>query len=84
MAEKGRVELGSSASAWVEQALDTVPLHEAPLTSEVALTTAQVDVPHRDPADRMLLATAMVFNLELVTADRRLIDQTEVPVLAGR
>jgi PIN domain nuclease of toxin-antitoxin system len=84
LAEKGRLDLGPSSREWVENALEAVPLHEAPVTSEVALATAGIELHHRDPADRFLLATAKVFDLTLVTADRRLLDQTAVPVLANR
>jgi len=68
----------------VEQALATVPVREAPLTLEVALTTPGIRLAHRDPADRFLVATAVVFDLTLVTADRRLLEQSQAPVLANR
>lgn len=84
LAEKGRLDLGASPRGWVETALEAVPLHEAPVTSDVALATAGIELPHRDPADRLLLATAKVFGLTLVTADRRLLGQTVVPILANR
>lgn len=84
LAEKGRLDLEPSAREWVESALGTVALRQAPMTEEVALATCEVELPHRDPADRMLLATARVFDLTLVTADRRLIEHGGVPVLRGR
>ena len=54
------------------------------MTAEVALATAEIKLPLRDPADRFLMATAKVLDLALVTADRRLLDETAVPVLANR
>jgi PIN domain nuclease of toxin-antitoxin system len=41
-----------------------------PVTAEHAWATQQVELPHRDPFDRMLVAQAMVESLALVTADR--------------
>jgi PIN domain nuclease of toxin-antitoxin system len=70
--ERGRVRLDEGPRAWVEEALIRVPLHEASLTREVALVSTEVDLPHRDPADRFLAATALVHGLTLVTVDERL------------
>jgi PIN domain nuclease of toxin-antitoxin system len=61
VSEKGRVELEPDAEKWVHAALARVPLSEAPLTQEVALATARVSLPHRDPADRFLAATARAY-----------------------
>ena len=70
--EKGHVVLREDIASWVVKALTTVPLHEAPITHEVSLETRNIRLPHRDPADRFLAATAKVFELTLVTADERL------------
>jgi PIN domain nuclease of toxin-antitoxin system len=53
--------------------LDTLKLNEAPFTIDVALEVPAVNLPHADPADHFLVATAKVFVLTLVTADERLI-----------
>jgi PIN domain nuclease of toxin-antitoxin system len=84
LVDRGRVRLASSPGEWVEEALGRVPLHEAPVTNEVALETRNVRLSHRDPADRFLVATARVFDLRLATADERLIDLKDVPTLANR
>jgi PIN domain nuclease of toxin-antitoxin system len=84
LSEKGRLELAGEARAWIEKALRAAPLKEAPLTAAVALESAAVKLPHRDPADRFLVATARAFDLTLATADRRLIDARQSPVLANR
>lgn len=61
-----------------------VPLKEAPLTHEVALQTHGIQLPHRDPGDAFLLATARVYDLTLVTSDERLIRAKEFSVLVNR
>ena len=71
-------------AAWIERALTAAPVEHAPVTMEVAIATAAVKLAHRDPADRLLVATARVFDLTLVTADRQLIDSQDVPILAAR
>jgi PIN domain nuclease of toxin-antitoxin system len=55
-----------------------------PITYQVAQETARVQLPHRDPADRFLVATARVFGLTLVTADEQLLKARQSPVLANR
>jgi PIN domain nuclease of toxin-antitoxin system len=61
-----------------------VPMTAAPITVEVALATASIKLPHRDPADRILAATARVYGLTLVTADDLLLRARQVPMLANR
>lgn len=82
--ERGRVRSAAGAGPTVERWLAAIPAREAPLTHEVALTSAQVDAVHRDPADRLLAATALVFDLTLVTADLHLIRSRRIPTLANR
>ncbi len=84
LVERGRVVLDRGVGAWVGKAMQAVPLHEAVLTHEVALESRRVDLPHRDPADRFLAATARVFDLTLITADERLIGAPGLSVLANR
>jgi PIN domain nuclease of toxin-antitoxin system len=84
LAERGRLELRPDPLAWVDDALGRVPINEAPLTFDVAREVASVTLPHRDPADRFLVATARVFDLTLVTADLRLLGAPGVDVLGNR
>jgi PIN domain nuclease of toxin-antitoxin system len=82
--QKGRMVPGEDMEAWVPSALRTLPLQEAPVTYEVARETGRLQLPHRDPADRFLLATAKVFELTLVTADESLLKVRNISVLANR
>lgn len=68
--ERGRLEVDAPAEQWVREALTRVPFDEAPVTHEVAFASRNLPTSHRDPVDRFLLATATVFGLTLVTADR--------------
>ncbi|HEX9760246.1 MAG TPA: PIN domain-containing protein, partial [Candidatus Acidoferrales bacterium] len=73
LVEKRRLGLNMETDEWIAQAARTAPTKEAPLTAEVALATRQFRLPHRDPADMFLAATAKVFDLTLVTADAHLL-----------
>ena len=81
LAEKGRIALGSDSVKSVREIFREVPLKEAPINLEVAVKTRSVNLPHQDPADRFLAATAAVYDLTLVTADVRIIDAEAVAVL---
>jgi PIN domain nuclease of toxin-antitoxin system len=72
LVEKGRVKLNMGFEEWIAQAFTESSPREAPLTTEVVLALSKIQLPHRDPADAFLAATAKVFQLTLVTADTRL------------
>lgn len=84
LVDKGRVVLDRGVDTWVSDNMKRIPFREAPLTHEVALEAHRVVLPHRDPADKFLVATANVFDLTLVTADKRLIAAARVNTLANR
>jgi len=65
----------------VQKAMSLAPLREAPVTQEIALATRSITLPHRDPADRLLAATALIHGLTLVTADRILGRTKQIPIL---
>ena len=78
---KGRIRLHGDLNDWLAQA--TAGTQEAPLTHEIALAARRLPI-HEDPADRILVATAQVLNLTLVTADERLLGVAELRTLANR
>jgi PIN domain nuclease of toxin-antitoxin system len=84
LARKGRVTLDIETADWIERAVATLSLREAPVTYEVAMTSNEVRLSHGDPIDMLLAATAKAFDLTLVTADQRLIGCKDIAVLANR
>jgi len=83
LAERGRVRLDADPRAWVAEALEKAPFEEAVLNHEVALRSREVALPHQDPVDRFLVATALCYELTLVTADDTLIEAGPCPILAN-
>jgi len=84
LTRKGRVELEEDPVPWARRTLELLQLHEAPLMTEVALKTSAIGIPHSDPADRLIAASARVFDLTLVSADAKLIDASGIEILANR
>lgn len=83
LAERGRVILDPDPTRWLRNVLGAVAFHAAPLNQEVAIESRLVDLPHQDPVDRFLAATALVYELTLVTADNRLLRSQRVSTLAN-
>jgi len=82
--EKGRIDVQGDPIRWIGEALEAMPFREAALTHAVALESRRLVLPHHDPVDRFLAASAKVYGLTLVTADERLLGSDEFSVLANR
>jgi PIN domain nuclease of toxin-antitoxin system len=80
---KKRVQISTDFTTWLANSLSEFPVVEAPLTFEVARTLPTVTLPHEDPADLFLAATAKAFGLTLITADRNLIATEGISVVAN-
>jgi PIN domain nuclease of toxin-antitoxin system len=81
--EKKRIKLDEGLHAWVANTKRELTLREAPLSWDVALDLPFTPLMHQDPADRLLVATARVLDLTLVTADTRLMRTENVRILAN-
>jgi PIN domain nuclease of toxin-antitoxin system len=82
LVELGRVELDVPLGQWLELA-SAPPLVERlrvtpVIAAEVAILGSSL---HRDPADRILVATARVHGLQFVTSDRAIAASRLVPVV---
>lgn len=71
LVRKGRLDLGMSAREWAER-IQLIPRVDAlPLTPEIAVVADSLRM-HPDPADRCIVATAILHRVPLVTKDRSL------------
>ncbi len=83
LAEKGHISMGSDIEKSIRDIFQKIPFTEAPINLEVTIESRRVNLPHQDPADRFLVATAAVYDLTLVTADARIIAAEGIPVLSA-
>lgn len=67
----GKLELPLPADEWYARALDIHDLVEIPVSGDIALLSATLPLYHRDPADRIIIATAIQKNTPVVTHDSR-------------
>ena len=70
--EKGRIELAAEPAAWRRVLLEH-GLVEIPVDGAIAARAGSLRDLHGDPADRLILATALEGH-RLITADARLLD----------
>jgi PIN domain nuclease of toxin-antitoxin system len=78
-----RITLHTSVTRWVEDALMLPGVQLLPFTPQIAIDSVDLPDPmHKDPADRILVATARIERLTLVTRDRDILGFAKATKLA--
>ncbi len=65
----GKLTLPALPEEWFREVLRHHDLQIAPVGLDIALTAAQMPFIHRDPCDRIIIATARLHACPVVTAD---------------
>ena len=74
LVDTGRIDLDVPVAAWIERFLDCPGIEAVPLGHQAACRSYQLHhFEHRDPADRLLIATAIELACPLVTYDDRIV-----------
>ena len=75
LVSKGRLVFDRDVADWLNDALALPGLRVVPLSTEIAVSSTRLPgaLPS-DPADRIIVATARSLDIELITADRPLLD----------
>ena len=85
LVRKGRLRLGEQGgSVWIAETPAKSPVHQAPITYDLAMASKELVFDHWDPADRFIAATAQVLEATLITAEERLIRCPGSAVLVNR
>ena len=83
LVERGRVRLSLPLREWLDRATAPPLVRRVGITPAVAAEIAALPARlHRDPADRILIATARIFGAKLVTQDDRIIESRAVDVVS--
>ncbi len=73
LVDTGRIGLDIPVEAWIERFLGRPGIERAPLTHRTAARSYRLHhLEHRDPADRLLIATAIELGCPIVTYDERI------------
>lgn len=76
----GRIRLKGTLAEFFEEVRSGPEIQVLPITEEIALEVALLG-PLKDPADKAIVATALVHGLQLVTSDERIVDSRLVRVI---
>ena len=67
---RDKLNLPCNAERWYNEVLDNHSLTEVLLSSKIAIASTKLPMVHKDPCDRLIIATAQLENLPIVTTDR--------------
>lgn len=70
-AKDGNLSLPNEPVEFFDDVVSNYELTVAPLSLEVMAKSVELPPHHRDPADRFLIATALINDLTVITTDRR-------------
>ena len=73
LSDKGRIDLGMEIGVWRRRLL-AAGLTEIRVDGAIGVLAGSLDYPRGDPADRLIIATALDGGHQLVTADRVILD----------
>lgn len=75
---KGKMVVATSTQAWLDRLKLTPGILFAELSATILLRSVELpDFDNRDPADRIIVATARENTLRIVTRDRKILDYAE-------
>lgn len=78
---RGKIVLLRPPEEWFLGAINQHDLEEIPVSWGIAVRSTQLPDIHRDPSDRILIATARFHSLTLITPDHLIRDYPNVPVI---
>ena len=79
MVSRNKIELKITPNQWLSHALNKTGLQVIELNPEIAIDSC--DLPgkfHSDPADRIIVATARIHHLKLLTKDQKILEYSHV------
>lgn len=78
---RGRLALSLPPRAWFELALAGSDVELLPLTPEISARAVELPDIHRDPFDRIIIATAIELDARIASNDGRFVDYAELSSL---
>ena len=82
LVEKGRLVLSMDVERWLDEVAQIDGVRFVPVDNEIGIKSAVLPGTfHKDPADRMIVATARMLAVPLVTADEKIIRYEHVKTI---
>lgn len=74
LVKKGDLELNTHVDRWMEKIENLPSVRFVPVDNKIASSSVNLpDFSHKDPADRIIIATAREYGATLVTSDKRIL-----------
>ena len=77
----GKLSISHKPLAWYERLVLRHELIELPMTRQNTVQAAALPPIHKDPFDRLIIATAMIHKLTIVTCDEKIIQYPKIKTL---
>jgi PIN domain nuclease of toxin-antitoxin system len=85
LAQRKQIELDRGVEEWIDKSIAVLGAHEIELSRVIAVEAYRLPGEfHRDPVDRVLVATARLFGMTLVSADRQLLRYRHVNSMSAK
>lgn len=82
LVEKGRISLSMDIESWLNEVSSIDGVRFVPVDNEIGVKSTILPGDfHKDPADRIIVATARKFAVPVVTADGKIIDYEHVQTI---
>lgn len=81
LVDRGRLVLAMELEQWLATVTKIQGLRFMPVDNEIALKAVELVAFHKDPADRMIVATARKLSASLVTRDKKIRDYRHVKTI---
>jgi PIN domain nuclease of toxin-antitoxin system len=82
--QRGRLALPCAPAEWFQDALEPSGIMLLPITPEIACQATDLSPVHRDPFDRLIIATALAYDARLASVDRLFPQYPEIQNLLMR
>lgn len=80
--KKNRLGLNTLADNWLQRIENLSYVHFVPIDNKVAVLSVNLpDFSHKDPADRIIIATALNLGAKLVTSDKKILNYSKVQAI---
>ncbi len=78
LVNRGKLQLPLPVEDWIKEGLENSGIDSLPVTCDIMHKAAMLSEIHRDPADRIIIATALVYDAKLASIDSVFPDYMEL------
>lgn len=79
LVKKGRLKLNTLPDNWLKEIENLPFVNFVAIDNRIAITSVElIDFPHKDPADRIIIATALNIGVKLITSDKKILSYHHV------